>query len=152
MNALYRFLVTVPMFVGAVGLAHAAGAAKTVDIVANDSLRYNVTEIDAAPGQLVHVVFHNRGTLPKEVMGHNWVLLAQDENPDAYLAAAMTAKDDGYQPHALKAKVVASLPLLGPNETAELTFAAPETPGRYTYLCTFPAHCAAGMRGVLVVR
>jgi plastocyanin len=52
----------------------------------------------------------------------------------------------------LKAKVVASLPLLGPNETAELTFAAPETPGRYTYLCTFPAHCAAGMRGVLVVR
>lgn len=146
-----RFLLIALGLVGICGVLRAADATKAVDIVASDMLRYNVIEIDAAARQSIHVVFHNHGTLPKDVMGHNWVLLAADENPDAYLAAAMTAKADDYEPPALKTKVIAALPLLGPGQTADLTFTAPAKPGRYTYLCTFPAHCAAGMRGVLVV-
>ncbi len=130
----------------------AANAVKTVDIIANDTLRYNVTEIDATPGETIHVVLHNGGTVPKEVMGHNWVLLARDENPDSYLAAAITAKETNYQPAALNSEVLAAIPLLGPGQSAETTFTAPTTAGRYTYLCSFPAHCGAGMRGILVVK
>ena len=42
--------------------------------------------------------------------------------------------------------------LLGPNETGEVTFQAPTEPGEYPFLCTFPAHCSIGMKGVLIVK
>jgi plastocyanin len=32
------------------------------------------------------------------------------------------------------------------------SFGAPAKPGSYTYLCTFPGHFVAGMKGVLVVK
>lgn len=141
------------LFIASLGSASATPAgAKTITIVANDTLRYNVSRIEASPGETLHVVLKNSGSVPKEVMGHNWVLLTQDENPDAYLAAAVPAKDDNYQPAALKTKVVAAIPLLGPGQTADITFTAPTVPGNYVYVCSFPAHCAAGMRGVLVVK
>lgn len=149
----------VPMLLGALALAAASpravagsDAVKTIDITANDTLRYNVTRIEASPGEKLHIVLHNGGTVPKEVMGHNWVLLSADETPDAYATAAVPAKADDYEPLALKPKVIAAIPLLGPGQSGEVTFDAPTTPGTYTYMCSFPAHCSAGMRGVLVVK
>ena len=49
--------------------------ARTIVITANDSLKFSVTHIEARPGEKLHVQFRNAGTLPKAVMGHNWVLL-----------------------------------------------------------------------------
>lgn len=132
--------------------AAAPSSARTIEITANDTLRFNVTRIEAAPGESLHIVLHNAGTVPKEVMGHNWVLLTPGENPDAYAAAAINAKADDYEPAALATKIVAKLPLLGPGETADVTFKVPSVPGRYVYMCSFPAHCSAGMRGELIVR
>jgi azurin len=125
---------------------------KTVVITGNDTLHFSVTRIDATPGERLHVQLRNTGTLPKEVMGHNWVLLAGGENPEAYVAAAADAKASDYQPVALKAEVLAAVPVLGPGQTGDATFSAPTAPGSYIFLCSFPAHCAAGMRGVLVVK
>ncbi|MEO6876272.1 MAG: plastocyanin/azurin family copper-binding protein [Opitutaceae bacterium] len=130
----------------------AAEAAKTVAITASDNLRFSVTEIKAAPGESLHIQLHNVGTMPKDVMGHNWILLVAGENPDTYAAAALSAKAENYEPPALKAKVLAAIALLGPGETGDVTFTAPTVPGKYPFLCSFPAHCAAGMRGVLVVK
>lgn len=49
--------------------------------------------------------------------------------------------------------MLASTPLAGAGETVEVTFRAPSTaPGTYTFLCSFPGHFAAGMRGTLVVK
>jgi uncharacterized cupredoxin-like copper-binding protein len=31
-------------------------------------------------------------------------------------------------------------------------FTAPQAPGEYPFICTFPGHYAIGMKGVLVVR
>ena len=42
--------------------------------------------------------------------------------------------------------------LAGPNETVEVTFAAPTAPGSYAFVCSFPGHYALGMRGVLTVK
>ncbi len=125
---------------------------KTVLITAGDNMRFSVTTITAAPGQSVHVQLHNVGTLPKDVMGHNWILLAMDQSPDAYAAAALGAKADNYEPKALQGQVLAEIPLLGPGRLDEVTFTAPMKPGKYPYLCSFPAHFAAGMRGVLIVQ
>jgi len=47
--------------------------------------------------------------------------------------------------------VIASTKMLGPGETATVTFTAP-APGVYDYICTFPGHALAGMRGTLTVK
>lgn len=145
--------VLVASLLAAVGLYAADPAStKTVLITANDSLRFSVTQIDATPGQAMHVQLHNVGTLPKDVMGHNWILLTAGQDPNEYAAAAVGAKADNFEPKALHNKVLATVALLGPGETGDVTFNAPDKPGKYAFLCSFPAHCAAGMRGVLVVK
>lgn len=42
--------------------------------------------------------------------------------------------------------------MVGGGETTEVTFTAPDEPGEYEYLCSFPGHYAAGMKGFLVVK
>lgn len=130
----------------------ASDSVKEVTISANDSLKLSTTEIDVAPGQRVHVVYHNDGNSPKSVMAHNWVLLKSGFDANTYAASAVSAASEGWQPRSMSDNVIASIPPLGPHETGEVTFTAPTTPGRYEFLCSFPAHCAAGMRGALVVR
>ena len=63
----------------------------------------------------------------------------------------MKAQATGYIPPALKAQVLASTDLAGPGETVQVTFKAPVALGRYDFVCSFPGHYAAGMKGVLVV-
>ena len=136
----------------ALGAEPAAEPVKTVVIVANDSLKFSITRIEAKPGQKIHVQLRNEGTMPKAVMGHNWVLLKAGKDANAYASAAAAAAKQGYEPKALANDVLASIRLLGPKETADITFDAPTVPGRYQYLCSFPAHSAAGMRGELIVK
>lgn len=132
--------------------ASAAEPAKTVTIIASDSMKFSLTHIEAHPGQKIHVVLRNEGTLPKEVMGHNWVLLKMGHEATAYASAAVTAKDQNFQPKSLADEVLASIPLLGAKQSGEVEFEAPTAPGSYPFLCSFPAHCQAGMRGELVVK
>jgi azurin len=46
---------------------------------------------------------------------------------------------------------LAATQLAGNGETVEVSFDAPKTAGRYDFVCSFPGHYLAGMRGVLVV-
>ena len=130
----------------------AADAAKSVVIVANDTLRFDVTEITASPGETLHVQLKNQGTLPKAVMGHNWILLDSNSEASAYVMAAASGAAQNYEPKALTAHVLASIPLLGPKETGTVTFTAPSRPGKYPFLCSFPGHFQAGMHGELIVK
>lgn len=133
-------------------VARAADVEKTVVIGANDTLKFDVTKIEASPGQAIHVQFQNNGTLPKAVMGHNWILLDRDGEASRYAMAAMSARADNYQPKALASHVLAFIPLLGPKEVGNVTFNAPSQPGKYPFICSFPGHFAAGMRGELIVK
>jgi len=134
------------------GLRAETPGAMTVAISGNDTMKYSVTKIEAHPGQKITVVLTNEGNLPKETMGHNWVLLNAGANPVAYANLAASAKADNYQPKAFASHVIASIPTLGPKETGKVIFTAPSAPGSYPYLCSFPAHCASGMKGVLIVK
>ncbi|MBS0630394.1 MAG: azurin [Verrucomicrobia bacterium] len=121
-------------------------------ITANDLMKFSVTRIEAHPGQIVHLTFRNEGTMPKTAMGHNWILLKLGRDPAAYAAAASSAAEEGYQPKSRSDDVLASTPLLGPKQSAEITFTIPAVPGHYPYLCSFPAHFLVGMKGELVVK
>ena len=114
-------------------------------------MKYNLTTIEAKAGEEIKVILTNGGSMPKEAMGHNWVLLKAGSDGMTFATAAMSAKDTDYIPPALKDQVLASIGLLGPRKSGEVTFKAP-APGEYPFLCTFPAHYAVGMKGTLIVK
>ncbi len=115
-------------------------------------MKYNITAIDAKPGEDLKVILTNIGTQPKEVMGHDWVLLKGGTDAAAFAAAALNSKDTGYIPAALSDEIIAKIDILGPRKSGDVEFKAPTAPGDYVFLCTFPAHFQAGMKGVLTVK
>lgn len=130
----------------------APAAVRTIEITGGDNMKFNLQKIEAKPGEELKVVLTNIGTQPKEVMGHNWVLLQKEADPAAFAAAAVTAKATDYIPAALQNQVIAHTALLGPRKSDEITFKAPDAAGDYPFLCSFPAHYQVGMKGVLTVR
>jgi len=124
---------------------------KTVQIQANDQMKYDVTSIDAAPGEKVTVILTNVGKLPKVAMAHNFVLLKAGSDVSAFATAALTHQAEGYMPPELAGEVIVASKLLGPGESDTVTFLAPAA-GAYDYICTFPGHALAGMRGTLNVK
>ena len=121
---------------------------KKVEIKATDQMKYDVTSIDAAAGQKITVVLTNAGTLPKTAMSHNFVLLKLGTDVTALAMAAMTHQTEGYMPPDMADKVIVATKLLGPGESDTVSFTAPAA-GTYDYICTFPGHALAGMRGTL---
>ena len=114
-------------------------------------MKFSVTTIEAKAGEQLKIVFKNVGTLPKEAMGHNWVLLKAGSDGMAFSTAAVAAKDTDYIPPSLKQQVIAHTKLLGPRQTDEITFTVPAA-GEYPFLCSFPAHYAVGMKGTLIAK
>jgi Azurin len=137
---------------GAPAAQEQPAAPRTIEITAGDNMKFNVQTIEAKAGEQLKVVLTNIGTQPKEVMGHNWVLLKKGADAAAFNAAAVTAKATDYIPAALTDQVVAHTALLGPRKSDEITFTVPSEPGEYPFLCSFPAHYQVGMKGVLVVK
>ncbi|HTJ77511.1 MAG TPA: azurin [Rariglobus sp.] len=134
-----------------VGTTDASGV-KTFEITGADNMKFNITQLTAAPGEEIKVVFTNVGTQPKVAMGHNWVLLKKDTDVTAFDNAALQSKATDYIPEEKKDEIIAHTKLLGAKESDTITFKAPAEPGDYPYLCTFPAHYQVGMKGVLTVK
>lgn len=131
--------------------APAAGPA-SIELTANDSMKFSATRFEVAAGQDVKVTFTNMGTMPKQAMGHNFVLLKKGVDPKAFADAAVAAAATDYIPASKSGDIIAHTKLLGPKQTDEITFKAPTEPGEYTFLCSFPAHYLTGMKGVIVVK
>ena len=137
---------------GSTPAATPAAGPRSIELTAGDNMKFNLATIEAKPGEDLKVTLTNIGTLPKEAMGHNWVLLKKGSDPAAFSTAAMMAKDTDYIPAALKDQIIAHTQTLGPRKSDEVSFKAPTEPGEYPFLCSFPAHFPAGMKGVLVVK
>jgi azurin len=65
----------------------------------------------------------------------------------------MASTADGFQKGYIPEsdKILVSSKLLSPNESQEIEFQAPDQPGDYPYLCTFPGHWRM-MQGILTVK
>lgn len=148
-SSLALFVALTVGFTAGVAPALAAGP-RVIEITANDQMKFSVANIDAKAGEDLKVVLKNAGTLPKEAMGHNWVLLKADVDVAAFATAAMMAKDTDYIPAAKKGDVLASIPVLGPKKEGDVTFKAPAA-GTYNFICSFPGHFMI-MKGTLTVK
>lgn len=128
------------------------GAGRTIEVAAGDDMKFSVTEITAKRGETIRIVLKNVGTLPKMAMGHNLVVVKPTTKLPEFSQAGAMARDTEFIPPAMKGEVVAATPLTGPGETVEISFKVPATAGNYPYVCTFPGHFTAGMKGNLIVQ
>lgn len=120
------------------------------DLGASDEL-VRLESISAEPGEEIKIELTTQSQLPPTAMSHNWILLALDADPAAFTKAANQAKANDYIPQDMTEQIIAHTELAGGGETVSVTFTAPDSPGEYEFICSFPGHFAAGMRGTLVV-
>jgi azurin len=148
-------LVLAAVLVSSITLGRAQSP-RVIEIEGNDQMKFSVTSITASPGERLTVRLKAVGnpSMPKTAMAHNFVLLARgtDAMDFANKSGLPANAKVNYIAPELKDKVIAATALAGNGETVEVTFNAPKEPGNYTYLCSFPAHFAVGMRGTLTVK
>lgn len=118
-----------------------------LEIEAIPGMKYDKRVLRATPGSKVKLIFNN----PDDMI-HNLIIV----NPGTADEVAQLATDLG-----LKGEEMGFIPesddvlfhtsLLRPNSNDVIYFTAPDKPGRYQYVCTFPAH-AYSMRGVLIIK
>lgn len=120
----------------------------SVELTGNDQMKFNVTEIRVKAGEPVTLTLRNVGSIVKEAMGHNFVLLKNGTNVDEFGQTAINSKQTDYIPESMKLSIIAHTRLLGPNESDTITFTLEK--GEYDFICSFPGHYSS-MRGKLIV-
>ena len=124
---------------------------KDVTIKALDIMKYDTTAIEAEAGQTINITLTNPGKMPKVAMAHNLVILKPNTDVIKFVTAAARQAANGYIPVAEADRIITSTKLLGPGESDTVHF-TPAEAGIYPFVCTFPAHAMAGMRGTITVR
>jgi azurin len=120
-----------------------------VHLIGSDQMRYSANRIEVKAGQKIKIELKNTGALPKEVMGHNLIVLKPGSDVNALAARGITLKASDFIP-ADAPEIIAHTRLLGPGESQVLEFDVPG-PGTYPFLCSFPGHVGL-MNGQLVVQ
>ncbi|MGV3507967.1 MAG: plastocyanin/azurin family copper-binding protein [Sphingobacteriaceae bacterium] len=124
-----------------------AANSNAIEITANDQMKFSETEIKVKAGEEVTITLKNVGTVAKEAMGHNFVVLQSGTDVDKFGLAAVDSKSTDYIPESFKSAIVAHTKLLGPNESDTITFTLEK--GTYEFICSFPGHYSV-MRGKII--
>ena len=137
------------LLLAALGLSHLAHADPCqLEISANDQMQYDKQTLTVpASCKEVTLTLRHTGKLPREAMGHNWVLVnAADFNAVASTGMSAGLGNDYVAPG--DKQVLAHTKTIGGGQTTSVTFPTSilKPGGDYRYLCTFPGHNAL-MRG-----
>jgi len=122
---------------------------QTVEIrPAPDALAFAQTSLTLPANTVVKLDFINQNNLGVQ---HNWVLVnGGDDVAAAVNAAAQNNADALFVPPPDTPNALAWTAMLNVGQTGSVTFRTPP-PGTYLYICTFPGHYLAGMKGTLTV-
>jgi azurin/glucose/arabinose dehydrogenase len=122
-------------------------ADRTVAVQAEEGLRFDVGSFDVQPGARVQLDFAN----PSDML-HNVVIVkpgAATKVGEAALRLGLEGAKLGYVPPS--DDVLYHTALLEPRKNETIYFVAPEAPGDYPFVCTFPGHYVT-MQGTMRVR
>ena len=113
-----------------------------------NEMKFDLSEFVVKAGETVSLVFENN-----DFMQHNLLILAEGSIEKVGAAADKLAQD----PNAADRNYIPRMPevlqataLVNPNEKVVLRFTAPDKPGEYPYICTFPGHWRI-MQGIMKV-
>jgi len=125
----------------AVGGGGAASNDITVDSAEGATLKFAQETLAASTGK-IKVTFNSKATVG---LLHNWVLVKPGDEQKA--VDESTANAPAYVP---TATFVGHTETIDGGKSSSTEFEVAEA-GTYTYLCTFPGHYAAGMKGTMTV-
>jgi azurin len=125
-------------------------ANNNIVVEASDNMRFNIKRIVVNGGQKVKITLKHVGTMSKDLMGHNLVILKKGVKMNDFAQKANAAKDTDYIPADSENDIIAKTIMIGGGEETVIEFDAPEA-GEYDFLCSFPAHYAI-MKGKFVVK
>ena len=129
-----------------------AQAPRVIEMTGSDAMTFSVPTITAKPGEQLKIVLKTTSNLPPEQLKHNFILLKPETDAMAFAMAAVMAKDTDYVPAAQKDKILTQTTMAANGQEVSTTFKAPGKPGTYPYICSFPGHFFAGMKGSLIVK
>ena len=122
--------------------ASAQDASCELTIEANDRMQFSALTMEApASCTEITLTLTHTGQLPREGMGHNWVLTTSADFNDVANEGMKAGLANNYMPVG-DARVIAGTEIIGGGDTASVTFSTSGmTPdGEYTYFCSFPGH------------
>lgn len=151
--------------------ATADTAARTIEIIGTDDMKFGVTEaseglqtgeqtgdylvleaIEVSAGEEISIRLTTESDMPPTAMSHNFILMTLNADVDQFAQASLTARDNDYISPDHEDDVIIHTEMLGDGESDTITFNAPDEPGEYTFICSFPGHYQAGMVGTLIVQ
>lgn len=147
-TAMVTLLFTATAFAGTV----VDKEVRSINIVGTDNMKFDVTLIEAEPGETIEIVFTTRSNMPKQAMAHNIAIIDLGVDLEEFVMASIMARDNEYIAPAFEDRVIAHTAMIGGGETSTIEFTVPETPGDYDFVCTFPGHYQGGMVGILRVK
>lgn len=124
---------------------------RTITIIGQDNMQFSETLIEAEPGETIRIVLEVKSNMPKTAMAHNVAIVDQGVNMEEFVLASMGEADNEYIAPSYEEEVIAATEMIGGGETSTIEFTVPDNPGDYAYVCTFPGHYFAGMKGILRV-
>ncbi|WP_149912969.1 plastocyanin/azurin family copper-binding protein [Sphingobacterium cavernae] len=122
-------------------------SSNTWTVEGNDQMKFNTELIRVKAGEPLELTLKNVGSLPKESMGHNLVILKPGVDIATFGGEAAAASDNEYIPKSSLSSIVAHTKLLGPAEEDKITVTLDK--GVYEYICSFPGHFGM-MKGKIV--
>ena len=114
--------------------ALSADATHEIGSASSDEFQFTIDSLTATSGEEVTLRFTNNAVTQQ----HNWVMV-QDGTKDEVATAGLV--DPVNWLNSDDPNVVASVRLLNPGESAQVTFTAPAA-GAYQFVCTYPGHNA----------
>ena len=134
------------LFLSACGGGGGTGGGSGLSVDSTDGIAYATTTLTAPANKATTVKFNNKSA----GLQHNWVLVKGGDAEAAKADQEAQADTTNYIP-AGDPNVIAHTNLVngGSSGTADVPALQP---GTYTYICTFPGHYDAGMKGVLTVQ
>lgn len=120
---------------------------QTIRLGTNPGLKFDMESMEVEAGSRIELVFNNN-----DDMQHNVVFVqpgTANEVGEEAMLLGLRGGEMNYVPD--NDNVMYHTAILNPGESETIYFTAPETPGNYTFVCTFPGHHIV-MRGTFVVR
>lgn len=149
---LYRPLLLAALGALSLSLNTALAQNCEVTIDSNDKMRYDTDRVEVPKSCSEFTVnLTHSGQLPKNVMGHNWVLTKSEDMQGVVSDGVAAGLDNDYlKPN--DERVIAATPMIGGGEQTSVTFSvsALQEGQDYTFFCSFPGHSAL-MKGSLVL-
>ncbi len=148
---MFAKVVAVSLLTLASGQLLAAECKVTVD--STDQMSYNTKEITIDKScKTFTVELTHSGSLPKNVMGHNWVL-SKEADTQAIATDGIAAGIDKSYLKDGDTRVIAHPTMIGAGEKDSVTFDVSKLKAdeKYNVFCTFPGHNSM-MKGAVVLK